>query len=130
MHEDSRLAEEMIRYCILLALSWLLSGCVSIVEVQSDGGKPDVSWWPGGVHVARGSADAVAVTQHAVGASFSQCAGSVIAAAGYTKSSCIVIDPRTCTAAVIFADGNTDTALLDHIAKQARVQCLPKGASQ
>lgn len=116
----------MIRYCLLLALSWLLSGCVSLVEVQADGGKPEVHWWPGGVQVERGSAGAIAVTQQSAGAAFSQCAGSMLAGAGYTKSSCIVIDPQTCTAAVIFADEKTDTAFLDRIAKQARIQCLPK----
>lgn len=87
----------------MLALPLALSGCVSIVEVQADQGRPRLSIWPAGVRVERGSADAISVRSLQFGADLNTGCG-VVATIGVAAERCVVIDPRA-SLAIIDAGG-------------------------
>lgn len=116
-----------MRAFVIAALAFALSGCVSIVEVQSDGGKPEIHFGLGSAKIGRGDAKAFAVKEKTFGSSIVDCGAGFTAFLGYSKVSCIVIDPKTCTAAIIYDNPNTNTDLVGKIADVTRVQCYPKG---
>lgn len=112
----------MINTAIIIALAWILGGC-AVVVVKADGGKPELSAWPLGVRVARGSADAIGVRQIGLGLSLSCAAANL----GISSSFCVVIDDRACTAAIM--EGHPSPAakgLLNKIINQAEFDCLGK----
>ncbi len=112
-------ASQAARGAALLA-ALALSGC-AVVIVKADGGNPRLSAWPLGVRVDRGSSRAMGVKQLALGLSES----CFSAAVGVTSSFCVVIDGRTCTAAIV--DGHADPAAkgwLNNIVSQAEAHCV------
>ena len=107
---------------VALAIAILPLGACAIVAVQADGGRPELSAWPLGVKVARGSADAIGVRQWSAGFW-----GSCYAAGlGVSSSFCVVIDAKTCTAVIM--DGGHDSrpakGILAKIVHLAEVDCL------
>ncbi len=97
-----------------------LGGC-AVVVVKAEGGRPELSAWPLGVKVSRGQADAIGVRQIGLGLSLSCAAVNV----GVSSSFCVVIDARSCTAAIM--EGHVSPAakgLLNKIISQAEFDCL------
>ncbi len=118
-------AGNCLRAAIILA-ALLVSGCVSIVEVHSDGAEPKLSIWPLGVKIERGKADAIAVRTTALGAAY----GCDTAALGAMSASCILIDQPACGVAVVYPDDKTDMTLLKRIGRETAVRCLNRGDSK
>ena len=110
----------MIR-TMAVAGALLLSGCVSIVQVTAEGGKPTVGGYPFGVRIERGSADAIAVRGVAIGAS-QTCIGLTL---GVASGRCIIIDAASCGVAIFEPAGPAPPpAALVEISKQTRAICL------
>ena len=105
----------------ILATCQLLGGC-AVVVVQADGGKPHLSAYPLGVRIDRGQADAVGVKQWSLGL-WQSCSAAGI---GLSSSYCVVIDPKSCTAAIIDGShsGPAARGILSKIARQAEFDCL------
>jgi hypothetical protein len=116
---------QFLRVCVPLC-AFFLSGCISLVEVHSDHAPPKLSFWPGGVRIARADDDAMAVSMTAVGLA----KGCTAAALGVAQVQCTIIDPRSCGVAVIYRDDATDLDLLGRISNQTRAHCLHKGETK
>ncbi len=104
---------------VALSLAMALSGCLSVMEVRADGGKPRLSVWPSGVRIERGSADAVSVRGVVLGAY----AGCRTASLGATVASCTVIDPTGCPVAVTSSASPAERKQLGELADQLAGQC-------
>lgn len=106
----------------LLALL-TLPGC-ALVLVSADGGRPSIAPYLLGVKVSRGRADAIGVRQFSAGF-WRTC---YAAGLGVSSSFCVVIDARSCAAAIM-EDGHgavADKPLLTRIANKAHAECLGK----
>lgn len=82
---------------LLIAALALLSGCVSIVEVRSDGVAPKISLHLGSITVKAAPRTALTVSQKTVGL-FASCGAYGV---GYVSARCVTIPADTCGVAII-----------------------------
>jgi hypothetical protein len=84
------------RLLLLCLAPSLLSSCVSVTE-RIDGGKARHAFYPLGLRIERGSADAVAIDASALGLA----AGCGFAGAGVMRLDCDLIAAATCSLAIV-----------------------------
>lgn len=110
-----------IAYALLFFLVWWTGGC-AIVEVRTADAPPKIGVYPFGVKIERGDADAVTVDATSIGAIADVNCG--IFGLGLVKSSCAVMDPRSCGIAIVHPDKNTDRDLLERVSGSSQAECL------
>lgn len=110
----------MIRAALAaIALAASLGGC-AIVTVHAQGGRPHIGFYPFGVRIERGSADALTVAYTNVGLMD----GCGFVGLGATHINCTVIDPQTCGVAVIEKPAKRAKGPLAKVSDQVRAWCL------
>jgi hypothetical protein len=105
----------------VLGAALTLSGCVSFVTIQSQGGVPKTSIWPFGVRVDIGTSHAITVNGNLAGIG----TGCLTTVAGFAEFSCTIIDPKTCGVAIIHDPTPKQEAEWDAIARETKARCLP-----
>ncbi len=119
----------MRRIPFAVAAALLASGCLSIVVVHADHGRPHVVIGPGAVTIARGAADAIAVKEISLGL-WRTCYSAGL---GVSESACFVLDTRKCGIGIIDAGGRPvparAKALLANLSNEVLAECphQPKG---